>query len=283
MYSVSPFWFANHILLLLSIGSLIHHYLLPVLTFTIALILTAIISVSYIYSRLHAIQNSSQISFSKKELLRTSFPMLIIAIFSFLQNNISIYFLEIYTSTDQVGIFSVSLRLASLISLFLIAVNTISAPKFSELFWSNQHKELQKVIFYSSKLIFIFSILAAAGIIIFSLSILKFFGSEFEQGRIVLIILIMGQIINSFTGSVGILLNMTGNQKLYRNIVLIIFPFNILLSFVFIPIYGILGAAIVNIVTVFLLNFFSAIIVYNKLSLLTIYFPFLSFKIIKQI
>ena len=271
-----------NIILLISIGVFTHHYLLPIFTFTIALILTAIISVSYVYIRLHNIQKPSQVSLTKNELLKTSFPMLIIAIFSFLQTNISIYFLEAYTSTDQVGIFSVSIRLASLISLVLIAVNTISAPKFSELYWTNNHRELQKVIFFSAKLIFIFSSIIAITIILLANTTLNLFGEVFTQGKVVLIILCLGSIINSFTGSVQLLLNMTGLQNTLRNIILLIFPINILLSITLIPIYGIVGAALVNTIIVSLVNIVSAITVYKKLSLLTIYIPFVSIRIIKN-
>ncbi len=274
---------AFNIILLISIGSFIHHYLLPIITFTIALSLTTIISVSYIYYRLHSIQNSSKISFTKNELLKTSFPMLIILIMGFLQVNISIYFLEVYTSTDQVGIFSVSLKLASLISLVLMSVNTISAPKYSELYWSNQQKELQKVVFYSSKLIFIISVLVAAIIIIFLKPILNIFGSEFAQGKIVLLVLILGQIVNSLSGSVGFLLTMTGNQKILSNIILLVLPINILLSIIFIPMLGIFGAAIVNMIAVSFVNIICVIFVYKRLAILTLYIPFLSVKIINNL
>ena len=271
-----------NIILLISVGLFIHHYLLPALTIAIALVLTAIISISYIYSRLHSIPNSSQISFSKNELLKTSFPMMIISIFGFLQVNISIYFLEAYTSTDQVGIFSVSLRLASLIRLVLIAVNTISGPKFSELYWANKHSELQRVIFFSTKLIFIFSSIIAIVIILLANTALNLFGEAFAEGKVVLIILCIGAIVNSFTGSVALLLNMTGFQKSLRNVVLLIFPISILLSITFIPMYGIVGAAIVNTIVVSLVNIVCAIMVYKKLSLLTLYIPFLSIKIINK-
>ncbi len=271
-----------NITLLISIGLFIHHYLLPVFTFAVALIITTIFSVCYIYIKLHNIQKTSQISFTKNELLKTSFPMLIIAIFTFLQTNISIYFLEAYTSTDQVGIFSVSLRLASLITLVLLAVNTIAAPKFSELYWANNHRELQKVIFFSTKLIFIFSSIIAITIILLANTTLNLFGEIFTQGKVVLIILCIGSIINSFTGSVQLLLNMTGLQNTLRNIILLIFPVNIFLSITLIPMYGIIGAALVSTIVISLVNIICVITVYKKLSLLTIYIPFLSRKIIKN-
>jgi O-antigen/teichoic acid export membrane protein len=72
---------------------------------------------------------------------------------------------------------------------------------------------------------------------------LHLFGSEFVQAEIVLIILALAQLINSLVGPVGYLLTMTGYQKqaawaLGAGVLL-----NLLLNILFIPLYGINGAA----------------------------------------
>jgi len=271
-----------NIILLTTIGLFVHTYLLPFYTVSMAIITTTIASVIFILKKIQNIPDHSHNAFTKNELLKTSLPMMVIALVIFLQMYIPLYFLEAYTSTDQVGIFFVSLRIAALISLVLIAVNTISAPKFSELYWSNQHHELQKVIFHSSKLMFIISLIIAVILVIFSHNILKVFGIDFIKGETTIFILIAGFVINSISGSVGILLNMTGHQKNFRNILLMILPINILLNIFFIPLYGINGAAIVMTVSISLANIIPVIYCIKKLNLVTFYLPYISKIIIES-
>lgn len=265
------------IIILLSIlGFYIDHYLLPFFTFSIAVIISTLISIVFIYKKNLKIRIQSNNYFTKNELLKTSMPMLVISMVIFLQTNMSIYFLEAYTSTYQVGIFSVSLRLASLISLVLIAIKTISAPKFSELYWSNQHIELQKIIFHSSKLMFAFSIILSVMLVLFSHNMLQVFGNDFVQGKTTILILIIGYVISSISGSTGILLNMTGHQKSLKNILLLILPISLLLNMVLVPIYGINGAALANMITLSLSNILPAIYCVKKLNLITFYIPYIS-------
>jgi len=271
-----------NIVLIIVLGIFIQSYLLPIFTFSFAVIISTVISIYFIYKKIKHLQIRSDLDFKKNELLKTSMPMMVIALVIFLQSNISLFFLEVYTSTDQVGIFSISLKLATLIGLVLIAVNTISAPKFSELYWSNQHEELQKVIFHSSKLIFVFSLMLAVILVSLSESILQVFGNDFSQGKIAIYILIFGYVIGSISGSVGLLLNMTGHQIFLRNILLIILPLNILLNIVLVPLYGINGAAIVNMVSISLANIIPVIYSIKKLNLVTFYIPYISKNIIEH-
>lgn len=271
------------IIILLSIlGFYIDHYLLPIFTFSAAVIISTLISIFFIYKKNLKIHLHSKNYFTKNELLKTSMPMLVITLVIFLQTNMSIYFLEAHTNTEQVGIFSVSLRLAALISLVLIAIKTISAPKFSELYWSNQHIELQKVIFHSSKLIFAFSTILAVILVLFSHTILQVFGNDFVQGKTTILILTIGYVISSISGSVGVLLNMTGHQKSLRNILLLILPISLLLNLILVPIYGINGAALVNMITLSLSNIIPAIYCIKKLNLITFYIPYISHRIISK-
>ena len=105
--------------------------------------------------------------------------------------------------------------------------------------------------------------------------VLSYFGKEFLLGHNILIILVFGQIINAATGSVGIFLNMTGNQKVLRNIIIATAVFVVMGYYLVIPIYGMLGAAIISVIGTTILNVFSAIYVYRKLQYVTFYIPFL--------
>ena len=145
---------------------------------------------------------------------------------------------------EEVGFFDIVNRLASILTIVLYAVNSISASKFAES--STNLKLLQtnvqnasKIIFYSTTLIFTFMLLTGS-------YILNLIGVGWVQNSYLLfVIILLGQLVNNLSGSVGVLLQMTGFHKQARNIAFGSFVF-VSVSLIFItPIYGLIGAAIV--------------------------------------
>jgi O-antigen/teichoic acid export membrane protein len=152
--------------------------------------------------------------------------------------------LGVYSSGSDVSLFSISIKISGLISFVLVAINAISGPKFATLYKQNRMEELKAIVKWNSRFLLTFSIPALLLLITFSNEILGTFDSSFADGHIILITLCIGTFINTITGSVGLLLSMTGHQKIFRNNVLIASIFALLISFILIPEYGALGAAI---------------------------------------
>ncbi|SFN76407.1 Membrane protein involved in the export of O-antigen and teichoic acid [Salegentibacter flavus] len=263
------------ILLLLSVFSF--GILDAVYAMVVGILISFVISMAYIgkYFKQHKSQDETS-NLERKELLKTSMPMMITAVASFILANAGVVFLEIYSTTDQVGIFNVCVRLAQLVSLVLVVVNTISAPKFAELFWAGKMVELQNVIRQSSRIIFLASFPISLFLMLFSSFVLGLFGKEFTTGTLALLVLIIGQMVNASAGSVGIFLNMSGNERLLRNLIV----FTVLLTLIgylaFIPKYGIVGAAFASTFGTVLLNVACVQQTYKKLKIKTYYLPFLS-------
>ncbi|MBK9638980.1 MAG: polysaccharide biosynthesis C-terminal domain-containing protein [Bacteroidetes bacterium] len=103
--------------------------------------------------------------------------------------------------------------------------------------------------------------------------ILSFFGSDFKQASTALIILSIGNFFSSITGSVGILLQMTGHQKSYNNIILCAAITSIILNIILVPRIGITGAAISSAIAKIIQNLAGSIYVYKKFGFLSIYLP----------
>ncbi len=262
-----------NILLLLIIGLFIIDQMLPLYTLGIGIALSTLFSVFYIVNRVYRIEYKSIDDFSKKELISTSIPMLINAISLFLMTYISIFLLEVFSTTEDVGIFSIAVKLSTLISLILIVINTMFAPKISELYWNKRYEELQNVIYRATKLVFIVSSSIAIILISFSDFFLSLFGKEFILGNSVLVILVVGQLINAICGSVGIILNMTGHQKVLRNILIFSVFISIILNYTLIRKYGINGAAVASVVSMALWNILATLFIKYKLNITTFYIP----------
>ena len=237
------------------------------ITTNLAIIISLIFSALYVYQYRKSLLTNRGENFTDSYILKSSFPMMLSSLSFALMDLIPLITISIYCTNQEVGVYSVALKIAQFISITLLVVNTINAPKISQLYHNNKLDELNKLVRHSSKLI-LFSALAISFLILISYyPILLFFGKGFIQGQIPLFILVFSQLINSFFGSSGNLLNMAGYQSILRNIALVSGGLLLILCVLFIPFYGITGAAIAILINILFLNSLSAFFVNKKLKI----------------
>jgi O-antigen/teichoic acid export membrane protein len=229
-----------------------------------------------IYKRSNNEQKATVADTRYKTLLGISLPMFLTAAMQVVIAQTGIIMLGMFATMSDVGIYSVSVKLASLTVFTLMPINAIIAPKFSELFHSGDHTELKKIAQKSSKLIFWSIAPFVTVLLIFGVEILGLFGESFHLGYTAMIIVIVGQSINALTGSVGYLLNMTGNQKTYNYIVIAGAILNILVNLILIPKYGLNGAAFASMTSMIFINITASIYSKKKLGFFIGYIPILS-------
>lgn len=75
------------------------------------------------------------------------------------------------------------------------------------------------------------------------------FGSGFLAARPVLGLLILGQVVNAFCGPTGVLLSMTGRQRLASRALWLGAIVNVILNVLLIPRYGVTGAALATVIS----------------------------------
>jgi O-antigen/teichoic acid export membrane protein len=150
-----------------------------------------------------------------------------------------------WMASSDVALFSAAQRTAMMTSMLLVAVNAVVAPNFAKLYERGDLKELRNQTLASTRMLMVFGGLVLAVMIIVPDKIMGAFGSEFDSrdGVYCLVILAIGQYVNTLTGSVGNLLQMTGNESLLRNNLLLSLAILILGSWLVIPSSGLLGAA----------------------------------------
>ena len=93
------------------------------------------------------------------------------------------------------------------------------------------------------------------------------FGEEFKTGTLALMFLTTGQFVNAASGSVALILGMTGKEKFASYVILIATIINFMLNFVLIPKLGINGAAVASMVGLMFWNIIFLIYIYNFTSL----------------
>ncbi len=149
-----------------------------------------------------------------------------------------------FCKQDQIAQLAVAQRTSILISFVLIAINLVSAPKFASLYKQGKMENLKRYTINSTRLMVIFSTPIVLFMVCFPTFIMSLFGSGFQGGAPMLVILSIGQFINVLTGSVSLLLMMSGHEKDTRNIQIICGFAGTLLNYVLIKYFGVLGAAI---------------------------------------
>ena len=206
-----------------------------------------------------------------KHFSKISFPVLMSATMIILLGWSDKVFLGIFEDEAKVGIYDLAFRIATVIKFSLEAINSILAPKVSKMFFNNNPKELQKIVSFSTNLNTYISLALFLVILVFPNTLLGIVGDEFKEGALVLIILAVGQLIGSLCGSVGVILQMTGNQKIFQYITLITFVLNFVLNLVLIKKFSIVGAAISTSISLVVLNVLAAIYIKRKLNITSYY------------
>jgi O-antigen/teichoic acid export membrane protein len=258
---------------------------LPLIGYTLGVLISLIFSIVVISKFLKnnktdsTGENNPDDNFSLKEQLKVSSPMIITSFAHIMQARLGLQILAMMSTIQSVAAYSVAARLAILTTFVQMAVNTISASKFSELFWENKIDELNKVVTFSTRMVFMVSLPAVILLISFPKFLLGLVDPQIENGATALVLLAIAQFISACSGSVGTFLNMTGHQVVLRNIVLLGIAINIILCVLLIPKFDLIGTAVANLVSVSFWNVAGAIYVYKKYKIKTFYIPFIQNKI----
>ncbi len=213
------------------------------LSHLLALILSVFLSYFFIKKIFPSFEKVS-LHFEMKSILLFSFPLFLSKIFQIGIEKIDTLMLSYFKQIYKVGIYNASLQTAFIGSIILSSFNIMFAPIISDYYNRRKVKNLEKLFKGVTKQVFTFSLPVFLIIFLFSKEILSIWGKSFIEGTNCLKILTIGQLVNSFTGSVGFMLIMTGRVFLTLLNNLITFFLQIILCLILIPKYGILGAGI---------------------------------------
>jgi O-antigen/teichoic acid export membrane protein len=177
--------------------------------------------------------------------LQSVLPLAFIGGMQLINKNASIVILGFFVPADQIGIYRVAVQISMLASFGLQAMNMVVAPRFASLYARGEMGRLQHLVTASARAILAFNLLVTAGTALLGQWVLGlFFGVEFVAAYVPLMILLIGQFVNSATGSVGFLLNMTGHERETARGVAVSAALNLLLNLLLTPTFGIIGAAV---------------------------------------
>lgn len=215
--------------------------------------------------------NAAAPAFPQAELLASSRPLWVMAI---LNRGVlqwaPLFLLGVWGTAEETGVFGAATRVAMLVSLLLMAVNTAIAPKFAELYQCGEMEALARLARRFALYVTLAASPLLALLILAGDHVMGLFGPEFRSGGTALAILAAGQAVNVATGSVGYLLMMSGHERDARTAAIIGAVGLAVLSPMLIPAYGAIGAAALTAITLAITQVTLATLVMKQLGIVLV-------------
>ena len=206
-------------------------------------------------------------AYLKENWMKGIMPFMVISCTHLINRRADILMLGALQGVEAVGIYTIASRGAELITFVLTAVNMSLGPKISACYARGDKEQLQKMVVGSTRAIFAVSLPMALALIFFGNWFLQVYGSGFLASGSALRILCIGQLVNASVGSVGVLLDMTGNEKKSASAIALGAGINVALNALLIPRYGVEGAAIATSTSIVIRNILLSIQVRQKLNI----------------
>ncbi len=208
--------------------------------------------------------------FLDTSMIKMAIPLLFVSATTLLASSVDILMLGWLSDTSKVGLYTVASRLAIFIAFFLQITNAAISPKIASLYHNNQFKEINIMVKQVTFCLIIIGITSTSIFLIFGKEILLLWGTDFVAAYTCLLILCAGQLINISTGCSGVLLIMSGHQKVFSYISGFFLLLNIILNYFLITRYNEIGAAIATTITIIGENITRVLVAKQKTGILTI-------------
>lgn len=178
------------------------------------------------------------------ELIAFSLPASVTGVLGVMIIWVNRLLLGYFRSAGEVGIYQTASQVPVTVALVVGAVAAIFAPMTADFAHRGQLAQVHEIYKIGTK----WTLYASMPLVLLmwvvpNELVTVLFGRSYTGGAAALMILATGQLLNAASGCVGTLLVMTGHQKITSVLFSLMFVMNIGLSVVFIPRWGVVGAA----------------------------------------
>ncbi|MBS3154109.1 flippase [Candidatus Woesearchaeota archaeon] len=215
------------------------------LSYTLSIFLSFLLALFFLEKRILSVWPRRNTSMINKDLLNYSWPLLLNNISTLIFNWTDTIMLGIFQNTTQVGLFNTAAPTASLLSIVNKSIMTIFLPVTTKIYLQENKEEFKKIFRTTIRWILLINSFGLVLILLFSKEILSiFFGQEYGIAYSALIILAIFFMIGATSDVPREILLMIKKTKTIWYVTLGGILGNILLNYLLIPKWGIIGAAI---------------------------------------
>jgi O-antigen/teichoic acid export membrane protein len=201
------------------------------------------------------------------DILKYSCPLMLASGIGTFMHWLDVAMLGYFTNETTVGLYHPAARTAGVVRAALTALAGIFAPILAEFLAENKLKEMNDSYRLVIRWIMTVSLPFAILITVFPAEIMLLFGKEYTSAATVLVVLTFATLIQSFAGVGAPALNMAGYPKANLWNYSIAVVLNVILNIVWIPKYGIVGAAYASFFSMVVLEILHSIKVWHLIKL----------------
>ena len=197
--------------------------------------------------------------------LKFGLPLVPTAMLGWITASSDRYLIGFFSSSQMVGIYSAAYNIGAIIGFFGAPLQIILFPVISKLYEEGKEQEMKTYLAYSLKYFLLFTIPSLFGLSILSRQLLLIMTRpEFvAQGLLILPIVAMGAIFSGLHGAIfAWILVVAKRTRLIFVLVSFSAVINLFLNILFIPVYGIIAAAITTLIAYVIL--FSMTIYFSR-------------------
>jgi O-antigen/teichoic acid export membrane protein len=172
-------------------------------------------------------------------------PLLFTNLLAILQAQGAVLMAFLFVAPEDVGYFSAAFQLSTAFTFALVVAN-IMLPSLLREQVLNAEKtvSMRTSVQRITALVLIVSCPAFVVFYVYPGALTLVFGDGFDKSRVLLLILLAGQLLNLLSGPSGMLLKLTGSETTVFRITLFSTALNIILVLVLTPFFGVSGTAI---------------------------------------
>lgn len=201
--------------------------------------------------------------FEKKAWTVSIIPFAVLSGLAVIVTQTDIVMLGILKSSTDVGIYKVATQGAALAGLGIVAVNMVTMPYMSRFSISNNIGGIARLAQKSARVSFLIALVVTSVFGLFGGKIITMvFGASYISSYWPLLLLAIGQVFHSGLGPGGTILNMCGHENGTLITLILSALLNIILNFLFIPVWGFNGAAAATLISIVFRKVIIWIVVY---------------------
>ena len=206
----------------------------------------ALLQLWWLHQAQPAVVRQAVPAYEMREWTRVTTPIFLSNVVYIVFSRLDVVMVGLFLGPKDAGIYAIAMRAGNLAQIGQTAMSATVAPRISELYFAEREDELQRLVLTSVRWIFAPTLALVILMAAASGPILGVFGKDFVEGRWVLAIIAVGQLVSVSSGPVGWLMNLTGREKLTAKVFAITAVITLGLYLVLIKPFGIIGAAIAN-------------------------------------
>jgi len=205
---------------------------------------------------------------SVREVVGISAPIFLTNITNYLLANAGLWIVGACLSTTDVAIYGAVWKLVNTVLLPLLIVNMAVQPVISELNVRGDKRQLEHALRGTAMLAGLPAFAVLIVMIVFGAELLELiYGEYYRTGASILVILGLGQLVNVWTGSCGVVLAMTGHQRLLMKITMLFGIVTIIAALIAAQYFGLKGVASAMAIGIVVTNVCLLVVVYQQIGI----------------